>query len=105
MDKNFQDLERENNLKILITYRPEQIETHKKYSFDLVVLEHANSGQVRIHFMLNELMAPNQGWFPPYARELYKHDSLIHIVSRGISFSPRLPRVFNPLEIVVIDIL
>ena len=34
-----------------------------------------------------------------------QHDDLIHIVSRGVSFEPRLSRIFNPSEIVVIDIV
>ena len=104
MDENFAELADKSQFKILLAHRPEQIEFYKKYSFDLVVSGHAHGGQVRIPFLLNGLFAPNQGWFPKYAGGMYKHDNLIHIVSRGVSFNPRLPRVFNPPEIVVIDI-
>lgn len=104
MDENFKELADKDQFKILVAHRPEQIETYKQYSFDLVVSGHAHGGQVRIPFLLNGLMAPNQGWFPKYAGGRYQHDSLTHIVSRGISFNPQLPRIFNPPEIVVIDI-
>ena len=104
MSKNFARLKDRPEFKILLAHRPEQIELYKKYTFDLVVSGHAHGGQVRIPFLLNGLFAPNQGMFPKYAGGLYTHDSLIHIVSRGVSFNPLAPRVFNPPEVSVIDI-
>jgi len=92
--------------KILLSHRPELIRLHRQFPFDLVVSGHAHGGQVRIPFLLNGLYAPNQGFFPSYAGGLFKHDDLTHIVSRGASYNhPRLPRIFNPPEIVVIDIV
>jgi len=104
MNESFKDLKGKNQYKILIAHRPEQIELYKQYPFDLVVSGHAHGGQVRIPFVLNGLIAPNQGWFPEYAGGMYQHDTLIHIVSRGLSNNYDVPRVFNPPEIVVIDI-
>lgn len=89
---------------ILLAHRPEYIDEYKKYEFDLVLSGHAHGGQWRIPFILNGLYAPDQGFFPKYAGGLYKHNGLTHIVSRGLSFNPRLPRVFNPPEIVVIKL-
>jgi uncharacterized protein len=100
----FYELNKKQGYKILLAHRPEYIETYKKYSFDLVLSGHAHGGQVRIPFILNGLFAPNQGWFPKYAGGLYKHASLVHVVSRGLSYNPHLPRIFNPPEVVVIDI-
>lgn len=91
--------------KILLAHRPEQIEQYKLYDFDLILSGHAHGGQVRIPFILNGLIAPNQGLFPKYAGGVYEHDTLIHVVSRGLSFNSILPRVFNPPEVVVIDLL
>jgi len=90
--------------KILIAHRPELIDIYEKYPFDLVVSGHAHGGQIRIPFLLNELIAPNQGRFPKYAGGVYQHGGLTHIVSRGLSFSLYLPRVFDSPEVVVIDI-
>ncbi len=90
--------------KILLAHRPELIEMYKENNFDLVLSGHAHGGQVRIPLLLNGLYAPNQGWFPKYAGGIYKHGVTTHIVSRGVSYNPRLPRIFNPPEIVVIDI-
>jgi predicted MPP superfamily phosphohydrolase len=70
----------------------------------LVLSGHAHGGQIRIPLLLNGLFAPNQGWFPAYAGGLYQHGSLTHIVSRGASNNIPLPRIFNPPEVVVIEI-
>lgn len=104
LHKAFLELQDKPDFKILLAHRPELIEIYKRNDFDLVLSGHAHGGQVRIPFILNGLYAPDQGWFPKYAGGAYYHDSLIHIVSRGVSFNPRLPRIFNPPEIVVIEI-
>lgn len=104
MEEAFRELDRIDIYKILIAHRPENIESYCRYSFDLVLSGHAHGGQVRIPFLLNGLGAPNQGLFPEYAGGLYEHGSLVHIVSRGLSINSRLPRVFNPPELVTISV-
>lgn len=104
MKNAFSGLENRSAYKILLSHRPELIELYKETPFDLVLSGHAHGGQVRIPFLLNGLFAPNQGWFPKYAGGLYEYDHFYHIVSRGVSFNPRLPRIFNPPEIVAIEI-
>lgn len=101
---SFIELKDKPQYKILLAHRPELIELYKESGFDLVLSGHAHGGQVRIPFIINGLLAPNQGWVPKYAGGKYEHDSLIHIVSRGLSYNPRLPRIFNPPEVVVIDV-
>ncbi|GHV43288.1 ser/threonine protein phosphatase [Spirochaetia bacterium] len=88
--------------KILIAHRPENIKAYAEYPFDLVVSGHAHGGQVRIPHVLNGLYAPGQGLFPRYAGGRYTHGSLTHIVSRGLSVDPWIPRIFNPPELVII---
>ena len=114
MRRAFAGLEAEGEgvYKILLAHRPERIARYKQYPFDLVVSGHTHGGQVRIPFLLNGLYAPNQGLFPKYAGGLYTHKSadphkppLFHIVSRGLSINPRLPRIFNPPELVSITII
>ena len=105
MDESFRELADKEQFKILIAHRPELIELYEKYPFDLVLSGHAHGGQVRIPFMLNGLVAPNQGLFPKYAGGIYRYENMVHIVSRGVSIDPRLPRVFNPPEIVVVEVL
>lgn len=90
---------------VLLSHRPERVEAYEASDFDLVVSGHAHGGQVRIPGLLNGLLAPHQGFFPKYAGGQYHLGSADLVVSRGLSITPRLPRVFNPPEVVVIDIL
>jgi predicted MPP superfamily phosphohydrolase len=104
MERAFRELDEVSLYKVLIAHRPEYLEDYKKYSFDLILSGHTHGGQFRIPYIMNGLYAPNQGFFPKYAGGIYTHGNLIHIISRGLSFNPRLPRIFNPPELVVITI-
>jgi len=72
--------------------------------FDLVLSGHSHGGQIRIPFLLNGLYAPHQGFFPKYAGGVYEFENYTLVVSRGVYFNLFLPRIFNPPEIVVVDI-
>ena len=90
---------------ILLAHRPEHIDLYLNYSFDLVLSGHSHGGQWRIPFILNGLYAPNQGFFPKYAGGKYEHGNTAHIVSRGLSKnSTRIPRIFNPPELVIVEL-
>ena len=104
MENVFRELDKTELFKILVAHRPENIENYKKYSFNLVLSGHTHGGQIRIPPILNGLYAPNQGLFPKYAGGYYSHDEMIHIISRGLSINPRLPRIFNRPELVIIII-
>ncbi len=89
---------------ILLAHRPELIDDYLQYHFDLILSGHTHGGQARIPFLLNGLWAPDQGWFPQYAGGRYDFGSRTLIVSRGAGAGNTLPRVFNPPELVVVDI-
>lgn len=89
---------------ILLAHRPDYIDLYRQYPFDLVLSGHTHGGQVRIPLLVNGLFAPDQGWFPRYAGGLYEVGETSLVVSRGLSYYPRLPRVFDPPEVVVIDV-
>lgn len=90
---------------VLLTHRPERIESYLNYGFDLMLAGHAHGGQVRLPLLINGLFAPEQGWFPKYAGGLYQLEDSKMIVSRGLSKeSSRVPRVFNPPELVMITL-
>ncbi len=104
MERAFRELDEVKLYKILMAHRPERIEIYKKYSFDLVLSGHTHGGQLRIPNIINGLYAPHQGLFPKYAGGIYTHGKLTHIVSRGLSVNPWLPRICNPPELVIIII-
>ena len=91
---------------VLLAHRPEYISEYLKYDYDLILSGHAHGGQWRFPPFNNGLYAPGQGLFPKYAGGLYKFkdSESIFIVSRGLSYqSTKIPRLFNPPELVVID--
>ena len=90
---------------VLLAHRPERIAEYLQYPFDLIVSGHAHGGQWRIPGVLNGLLAPNQGLFPPYAGGQYDFADATLVVSRGLAReSTRIPRIFNRPEVVVVDI-
>jgi predicted MPP superfamily phosphohydrolase len=92
---------------ILLAHRPEAIETYLSYGFDLILSGHAHGGQWRIPGLINGIAAPNQGFFPKYAGGEYRFpdEGTVFIVSRGLAReSSRIPRIFNPPELVFIEL-
>ena len=94
------------HFRILLTHRPEKVDTYNRYDFDLILAGHAHAGQMKIPFVNRGLLAPDQGFFAKYVDGLYTLDNgSVMEVSRGLSReSTRLPRFFNRPELVVIDL-
>lgn len=90
---------------VFMSHRPDPVYMYSDKGFGLVVSGHAHGGQVRIPGILNGLYAPNQGVFPKYAGGQYTlaDGETEMIVSRGLCKNI-LPRVFDPPEVVVIDL-
>ena len=69
------------------------------------LIGHSHGGQVRIPFLINGLYTPTDGLFPDYAGGAYAiSEKTKMIVSRGLCKDEK-PRVFNPPELVFVDIL
>ena len=100
----FADIKNHDAYKILLAHRPDLWKIYEELGVDLAISGHAHGGQVRIPFILNGLFSPNQGLFPKYAGGVYKHGKMNHVVSRGLSVMLKLPRVFNPPELVHVTV-
>lgn len=89
---------------VLLSHRPELLSQYASCGFDLALCGHAHGGQVRIPGFVNGLYAPNQGVLPRYAGGLYRRAGTVMVVSRGLARNA-IPRVCNPPEIVLVDLL
>ena len=90
---------------VLLSHRPSRIEQYLPGGWDLVFSGHAHGGQWRIPGLLNGLLAPDEGLFPRYAGGRYDLQDTVFIVSRGLAKeSTRVPRLYNPPELVIVDI-
>lgn len=91
---------------ILLSHRPARIGQYLPGEWDLILSGHAHGGQWRIPGLLNGLLAPDEGLFPKWAGGRYDLGVTTFIVSRGLAKeSTRLPRLYNPPELVIVDIL
>ena len=90
---------------ILAIHVPNGVQSYLPYRFDLMLSGHTHGGQIIFPGLFNGLYAPGQGFFPKYAGGRYDLDRTTLIISRGLARKPLwLPRVFNPPEIVLIDL-
>lgn len=88
---------------ILLSHRPETFKAYVDEKIDLVLAGHAHGGQFRLPFV-GGLIAPNQGFFPKYDAGVYRQDSTVMIVSRGIGNSIIPVRIGNRPEIVIVEL-
>lgn len=89
---------------VLLSHRPEFVNEYEKYNFDLVLTGHTHGGMWRLPFVMNGLYAVGQGWLPHYAGGKYDLGNTTMIIGRGLTKFFKVPRIFNPPELVVVDI-
>ena len=89
---------------ILMLHRPERFEAVSVNDCDLILSGHAHGGQWRIPHILEGVYAPDQGFFPIYTNGIYSMNGTEMLVSRGLHDAQLVPRIYNPPEVVVIDI-
>ena len=90
--------------KVCLSHHPEYFSLIPP-SVNLVLSGHSHSGQVRYYSFRRHrwtgLWAPGQGWFPKYSNGVYENERLV--VSAGLANTARVPRLFNPTEIVYLE--
>lgn len=100
------EFEAQDGYKILMCHHPEywslkepRLENHP---IDLVIAGHAHGGQIRIGN--KGVYAPNQGFWPKYTSGVHhgKYGKLV--ISRGLSNPVKVPRLFNPYELVIVEL-
>lgn len=92
--------DREPSPRILLCHHPEYYPDYiRRTGIELTVSGHAHGGQWNIFG--RGVFAPGQGLFPKYTAGCYDDGRLV--VSRGVTNTIKIPRFFNPTEIVVIN--
>lgn len=95
--------EEQDGFTVLLSHRPEYLDTYADSGVDLVFSGHAHGGQIRLP-RLGGVIAPNQGFFPTYDGGLYEQDDTQMVVSRGIGSSIIPLRVNNRPEVVLVTL-
>ena len=85
---------------LLLCHHPEYWPRYlRALPIELTLSGHAHGGQIRLFGQ--GLYAPGQGLLPKYTEGLYENRLL---VSRGLSNNVLIPRLFNPTELVYLDL-
>lgn len=88
---------------IVLSHRPELLETYAELGFDLVLTGHAHGGQFRLPFV-GGLFAPHQGFLPEYDAGVFYWSDTAMVVSRGLGNSAFPLRLGNRPELVLITL-
>ena len=104
----FRDFEDTERIKLLIDHIPTgwvDWDYVDNYPVDVVFSGHYHGGVMRIPIIDQGLYAPYVGWFPPFSKGVYSGTQAVCVLSAGLGNDSRFPRVNNPPEIVVIDLI
>ena len=88
---------------ILLAHNPMYFENYAKWQPDLVLSGHVHGGLVRLP-ILGGVIAPNLHLFPKYDGGMFQKGDTTMIVSRGLGIHSVEFRMWNPAELVVIEI-
>jgi predicted MPP superfamily phosphohydrolase len=87
--------------RILLSHRPELLESVYAGKADLVLAGHAHGGQVRLPW-IGGLYAPGQGIFPQYTAGFYTYEDTSMVVSRGLGLP--YPRINNRPQVLILTL-
>ena len=88
---------------LLLAHRPEDFPDDAALGFRLVFSGHIHGGMLRLP-LLGGLLAPGHVLFPKYDGGLYVEGSSCMVLSRGLAGVNGFPRLFNPLELVIVTL-
>ena len=95
---------REDACQILIAHTPQYFEEYAAWGADLVVSGHVHGGIMRLP-VLGGVLSPNMTLFPKYDGGRFAYGKSVMILSRGLGTHTIPLRIFNPAELVEIDLL
>lgn len=88
---------------VLLAHNPDYFPKYAKWGADLVLSGHVHGGIIRVPF-LGGFVSPAVRFFPKYDGGLFREGDADMVLGRGIgTHSPNI-RLFNPAELLVIDL-
>lgn len=89
---------------ILLAHNPDYFPQYAAWGADLVLSGHVHGGMVRIPFINKGVVSPNVRFFPEYDGGLFRREKSTMLLSRGLGMHTIPVRLFNPGEVLVIDL-
>ena len=94
------EFEKQNGYKILMDHHPDNYDEYtSKRKIDLILSGHEHGGQIRLFG--KGLCGRTQGLFPKYDGGVFDEKL---IVSRGLTNTMPIPRLWNPTELVFVNL-
>lgn len=94
--------------KICLAHMPDTFIFNGAYNLwnvDLILSGHTHGGLIRLPF-IGGLYAPMQGWFSEYDQGYFRlGEHMQMVITSGLAGHGMIPRINNPPEIVVIDLV
>ena len=88
---------------ILIAHNPLYFEEYAAWGADVVVSGHVHGGIMRLP-LLGGVLSPNLSLFPKYDGGRFKQGRSTMILSRGLGTHTIPLRIFNPAELIVVEL-
>ncbi|MCD8356567.1 MAG: metallophosphoesterase [Clostridia bacterium] len=101
------DFENTDRYKILLNHIPTSFVDWggvDEYPVDLVFSGHYHGGMIRIPIINRGVYAPYIGLFPKYTKGIVYGTEAICVQSAGLGTEHSIPRIYNPPEVVVVDL-
>lgn len=89
---------------VLLAHNPEYFPEYAEWGANLVLSGHIHGGIVRVPF-LGGLISPAIRFFPKYDGGLFREENTDMVLGRGIGTHSPNVRMFNPAELLVIDLV
>lgn len=90
---------------ILIAHNPDYFPQYAEWGADLVLSGHVHGGMVRIPFWGKGVVSPGIRLFPKYDGGLFRQGDSSMLLSRGLGMHTIPIRLFNPAEVLVVDLV
>lgn len=89
---------------ILLAHNPEYFVQYADWGADLTISGHVHGGVVRVPFWGKGVISPRFRLFPKYDGGKFVENGKVMLVSRGLGMHTIPVRLFNPAELIVLDL-
>ncbi len=94
----------EDKYNIVLSHRPQYFDVYVETGADLVLSGHTHGGLFRVPFINKGFILPDQGFFEEYDYGLFNENGTTMIINSGCATKGGVPRLYNPKEVVKIEI-
>ena len=88
---------------ILMAHHPAYVPLYKEWGADLILSGHLHGGVMRLPW-IGGVIGPDFILFPHYSGDIYREDGKTIVVSKGLGVHSVPVRLWNPAELVVLEI-